>query len=130
MRLLLLAFALAGVIGVFPILQKQFLGTEICPALGPLPACYLVFSGYTLIVASAFVGTRYRFRTFTTGWVPLFVLAATGSGLELLGKDACPRTSSGVPTCFLSLGLLGVLAMIYMAERRYISRRLERDPGT
>ena len=123
LRLLLAAIAMVGVVGVFPIVQKQFLGTAACPALGPVPACYLVFVGYALIVVSAFASKKYRFLTFAVGWVPLFVLALTGSGLELFGQAACPRSSGGTPTCYLSLGLLSLLIVIYMADRHYDSAR-------
>lgn len=129
LRLLLAAIALVGVIGVFPIVQKQLLGTAPCPALGPIPACYLVFLGYALIVVSAFAGSRYRFQTFAAGWIPLFVLALTGSGSEFFGQEACPRSSGGTPTCFLSLGLLSVIIIIYLADRHYDSARQAKEAG-
>jgi hypothetical protein len=121
LKLLLAALALVGVIGVFPIAQKQFLGTALCPALGPIPACYLVLLGYALIVNSTLVGKRIKFLTFATGAIPLFVLALTGSGIELSGQAACPRSSGGTPTCFLSLGLVGLIVIVYLADRHYDS---------
>ncbi len=123
-RLLIAALALFGVIGVFPIVESQILGIAACPALGPVPACYLVLLGYALIAVSAIVGKRSRFWAFAAGWVPLFGLALIGTGLELLGQGACPRSSNGTPTCFLSLGLLGLIAIVYLAERRYEIRGL------
>ena len=103
-RILLASLALAGVIGVLPIAQRQFTGAAPCPTLALLPACYLVLLGYMLVVVSAFQRGRYRIWTFVTGWIPLFILASTGTGLELFGQEACPRSLGGTPTCFLSFG--------------------------
>lgn len=115
---MLAACALAGVFGVVPIVQRQITGAAACPTLGPVPACYLVLLGYGLIVISVFLAARYRLITFAAGWLPLFILASTGSGLELLGQVACPRSSTGVPTCFFSLGLLGLIVVLYVLEKR------------
>ncbi len=118
-RWLYSAVALIGVIGVFPIAQKQFAGTGPCPTLGAVPACYLVLLGYSLIVVSAFVVANHRFKFFAAGWIPLLGLALTGTGLELLGQAACPRSMNGTPTCFLSLGLLALIATLYWAGRHF-----------
>lgn len=128
-RALLFGLALAGTIGVLPIVQKQVTGVAACPALGPIPACYLVLLGYVLIAVSALPGPRYRFRTFAVGWIPLFLLAISGSGLEFFIRDTCPRTSDGVPTCYLSLGLLCLLAVIYLVEMRYDVTRVAMESG-
>lgn len=126
MRLLLVTLSLAGVAVVLPIVQKQITATAPCPTLGPVPACYLVLLGYILIVVSALLVPRYRFRTFAVGWVPLFVLALMASGVELFAEDTCPQTSGGVPTCFVSLGLLSLIAVMYGLERRNDAGKAEK----
>ena len=117
-RVLLATCALAGVFGVVPIVQRQIIGAAACPTLGPVPACYLVLLGYGLIVVSVFLAARYRLGIFAAGWLPLFILASAGSGLELLGQVACPRSSTGIPACFLSLGLLSLIVVFYVVEKR------------
>ena len=123
-RLLLASVAFIGIVGVLPIVGKQFSGVVACPSLGSIPACYLVLVGYSLIVASILVAARFRFVVFAVGWVPLFALALTGSGLELFGQNACPRSSGGIPTYYLSFVLVSLVAIIYWAETYFNRDRI------
>ena len=117
-RVGLFLLGMIGVIGVAPIAWQQFTGAMACPALGLVPACHIVLIGYLLVVISVFLASKIRTVVFLVGWVPLFVLALSGSGLELFVHDTCPRTSGGIPTCYLSLGLLVILGVISLTERR------------
>jgi len=104
--------------GVLPIAYRQAMGTAACPALGPVPACYVVLSAYALIAVSASIGARVNTPLFLTGWIPILILALVGSGLEVLGHEACPRAAANIPTCFLSLALAGVLIVVFRYMRR------------
>ena len=126
-RIPLAALSLLGLLGVQPIVQRQFEGLSLCPALGMVPACYIVLAGYALILFAALVSRRYTGWLFAIGWLPLFTLAATGSGIEIFREGTCPQTSGGVPTCYLSLALLCLLAVAYLAERRIASRNRPGD---
>ena len=105
MRLLVVGLAAIGLYGVLPIAYREAAGISACPALGPVPACYVVLLAYALIAASVLVGRSGRPVFFFAGWIPVFLLASVGSGLEVLGREACPRTDGNIPTCFLSLAL-------------------------
>lgn len=76
---------------------------EICPMLGPIPACYLVFLGYLLVFVSAVITERPIARKlFYLGWTPVFLLALTGVTLELTKGHVCPPGALGIPQCFYS----------------------------
>lgn len=122
-RAAVFVLAMIGVAGVAPIAWQQLTGVKACPVLVAIPACNIVLLGYLLMAISAFLPFRARTIGFFIGCAPLFLLALTGSVLELLGQDTCPRTASGIPTCFFSLGLVTLLAMIVFADRRYILNR-------
>ena len=123
-RAAIVVLATIGLGGIAPIAYQQLSGERACPALGPVPACYVVLLGYGLIATSALLAWRFRPLVFLAGWGPLFLLALIGSSLELFGQQVCPRSSAGIPACFLSFLLLGLLAVIYLAERRHHSRRI------
>jgi len=108
-----------GLFGVAPIAFRQATGTAPCPALGLVPACYVVLLGYALIGASAFVGVRLRTPLFAAGWMPVFGLALTGSSMEVLGYEACPRGADNIPTCFFSLALTIALIVAFLVERNF-----------
>ena len=57
---------------------------EVCPVVGPIPACIIVFLGYLLMFLGAvFLGKSSSKPTFILGWVPVFLLAFIGVTLEL-----------------------------------------------
>jgi len=115
-RILIGVIAMAGMIGVLPIITAHLRGWS-CPMIGPLPACYLVLFAYSSVALSVLLNARRRKIIFLVGWTPLFIVATAGSVLELMGREACPRTGYGVPTCFISLFMVLVLAAVFVAGR-------------
>ena len=118
-RLVVVGLCAVGLIGVMPIAFQQATGAAPCPALGFVPACYVVLLGYALIGASVFIGDRIRPSLFIAGWIPVFGLALTGSGMETLGYEACPRSADNIPTCFFSLAITIALIAAFLVERIY-----------
>ncbi len=83
--------------------RRDYIKKNICPKVIGIPACYLVFVFFVgaLIVHSVRFQTPYFYYGFMA--VP-FLLALSGTIVELTGKVICPRTEGGTPMCFLSLG--------------------------
>jgi len=117
-RWLQLALALLGLIGVLAVLPGQVSGAAPCPALGVVPACYVVLAGYALIIFSTLTPTRYRFRILLAGWLPLFLLALTGTLLEASGRQVCPKSLGDIPACYFSLGIICLIGAAYWVEKR------------
>ena len=91
-------------------------GTPICPVLIGIPACLIVFINYALITAAW--GLSFKQRTsyipsllFFVGFIPAFLLALVGTTGEIFGFASCPVTETGVPKCYLSFGILIILAI-------------------
>lgn len=97
--------ALVGLVGVVPVSLAELVVGGACPHLGPLPACHLVTVAYGVVLISVLRPRLWTPALFAAGWAPIFLLAAAGSGLELLGHGTCPKTEGGMPKCFFSLGL-------------------------
>ena len=126
----MVALCTVGLIGVAPIAFRQAAGTVPCPALGLVPACYVVLLGYALIGASVFIGVGLRTPLFAVGWVPVFSLALMGSSMEVLGYEACPRSADNIPTCFFSLALTIALIVAFLVERVYGPKSKSADGST
>jgi len=85
---------------------------EVCPMLGPIPACIIVFLGYLCVaLAAVLVKKSFVKRLFYIGWTPVFLLALMGVIIEVtvmlgLTKDhICPPGAYGIPQCFFSLAM-------------------------
>ena len=101
-----------------PVIQAQWQGQQSCPALGPLPACYVVAVCYTAMAVAAIVRPRKLKTLFLTGWAPVFLLALIGSALEIAGNQTCPKAAAGIPLCFYSLALATFLLPAYLLVTR------------
>ncbi len=118
--LLLIGFAYAVLVS-----YRNFTG-DLCPAVGPVPICYIVLLAYALMILSLVVnhnGCKHYF--FTAGWGIAFVLAVVGSAAEFFtsGGGVCPSSAGGglrgasqggVPMCYVSLALLVVILVLFL----------------
>jgi len=92
---------------------------EVCPMLGPTPACILVFFDYLAIfMAALLVGKPWVKKLFYAGWAPVFTLAAFGSILELTQGQTCPVGPAGIPQCFISLVMILVCWVCFWFARK------------
>jgi len=103
-----------------PVIRTEWADGSGCPNLGPVPACYLVAACYSLMgIAAIFNPVRLKIM-FWTGWVPVFLLALTGTALEASGTPTCPLAANGTPMCFYSLALAIVLGGLFVVVCRLL----------
>lgn len=112
-RLALIVLAGFGALAGFRLSIEHLQHGEVCPMLGPIPACIIVFIGYLCVVLAAiFLKKSFVKRLFYVGWTPVFLLALMGVIVEVgvmlgLGKDhICPVGAYGIPQCFFSLTMI------------------------
>ncbi len=122
-RLIVALLAGLGLSGVLPVSWAELMNGGACPHLGPLPACHLVSAAYACVLLTVLHPKLWKPLVFFAGWLPVFMLAAFGSSLELAGRETCPRTAGGVPKCYFSLALaiavfVPVLIHILRVRRR------------
>ncbi len=109
--LLLRVFALAliflGLWGAASISYNTLTGIKPCPSVFVVPICYIVLAAYAAMFVSQLKG--HNKRLFYLGWAPVFLIALVGVGFEVARGDVCPKGGSGVPACYLSLGLATII---------------------
>lgn len=126
-RAMLTLAALLGVWASAALTLAHFQTGEVCPMLGPVPACIVVLAGYALIFAAAWAPRAAAPFVFAAGFMQVFELAATGAALELAHGDVCPKTLGGIPQCFLSFALAALTLILFLRARR---RRADPLQGT
>jgi hypothetical protein len=85
-----------------------------------LPICYVVSVGYSLIFVAAIVRNS---RIFLLGWIPVILLAAIGSLMELNGIVTCPRSGNAIPMCYFSALLAVLIGLAYLAIHKINSTK-------
>ncbi len=92
---------------------------EVCPMLGPLPACIVVFLGYLFILIATFIIRQDKSKLlFFIGWIPVVGLASIGVVLELVRGDTCPPGGFGIPQCFYSLAMAITVFVLFFFVRK------------
>jgi|GEM_PF-2370482 len=118
-RGLIFAVSVYVLISLVPVIRAQWTGGNGCPTIGPVPACYVVALCYAAMGLAALINP-FRFNLlFWLGWSPVFLLALSGSVLEVSGTPTCPIAPGGTPMCFYSLALATLLAPVFYVARRF-----------
>jgi len=113
-RIAIAAGAAFVILRLAPVIRTEWLDGNGCPNIGPVPACYLVAVCYALMGVAAIFNPLSLQIVFWIGWVPVFLLALSGTVLEISGTPTCPAAPNGTPMCFYSLALAIVLAVLYV----------------
>ena len=103
--------------GLTPLILDELNGIDACPMLGPIPACYLVGIGYFAMAVAVIFSPRKLTVLFLLGWTPVFLLALSGSTLEILGYNTCPTSPAGTPLCYFSLFVASLLLPVFLFSR-------------
>ena len=111
-RTSIILLASIGVLGVGRISITHWTGEASCPMIGPLPACYIILIGYSLIVLSMYPHVQKALVLFVIGWAPVMLLALTGVVGELTGVLQCPHLEIGIPQCYISAALALIIGLI------------------
>jgi len=105
--------------GLAPLILSELRGVNACPMLGPIPACYPVGFGYLLMAVAAIFSPRRLMVLFLLGWAPVFLLALSGSTMEIMGRPTCPASPAGTPLCYFSLAVATLLLPAFLFGRHY-----------
>ncbi len=125
LRAAIVLLASIGVLGVGRISVLHWTGEASCPMISSLPACYIIFIAYMLIVLSMYPHLQKALIVFLIGWVPVTLLALSGVVGELTDTLQCPHLENGIPQCFISAAFgmtIGILAwLLFKIEATKIS---------
>jgi len=125
--LLILIAGLGSLAGARLSLHHLKLG-EICPVIGPIPACYIVLLGYLCVLVAAIRPSKNGSKQlFYFGWTPVFMLAVAGVMLELTKGNICPKGLAGIPQCYISFVMAGLCWWLFFYVHRTRRRNQETD---
>ena len=86
----------------------QITGAESCPNIVGLPICYIVTIGYGLMFLALLLSIPVKHIStpvFLSGWAITFLIALSGTALEIINGHTCPIGFGWLPLCYVSLAL-------------------------
>ena len=126
LRLGIIVIASWVLAGLAPLVLDELRGIEACPNLGPVPACYLVACGYLAMAVAVVFSPRRLTVLFLLGWTPVFLLALSGTTMEILDYPTCPSSPTGTPLCYFSLTVAALLLPMFLFGR-YLQRSTKKN---
>ena len=124
-KLPLLLLLGVGLWGGLSVSHTNFTGQQACPHLVGLAICYVVTLAYGLMLVSLFLRRKSLHHiVFFPAWGITFLIALSGTGLELIMGDVCPATSFRLPLCYVSLAMCLAIWIFYWLDRSAKNSRL------
>lgn len=126
LRVVLLGLILLGTFSSGKLSWQQYLSGDACPILRNVPACYLAFAGYLMMLFAIIlrIWNPYFHWLFWGGLTVTGGLALLGSVMEVVSGDICPSAYGGLPMCYVSLGfsiVIGVLNVVVTRKQTITS---------
>ena len=106
-----LALILFATYGAGSLSLNDWKNKNVCPKIATIPACYIVFVCFVIASVSHIINTAFSIQIFFISIGIPGLIAFIGSITELTGRTICPKTTSGIPMCYISLGFCVVLAI-------------------
>jgi hypothetical protein len=116
----LLVYGLLGIVLVTAIqlVFSQWSKGGICPDILSIPACYMILLSVVLAMV-AHAGLIKPVWFYVSTAIP-WAIALIGTTLQFTGSVQCPQTESGIPMCFLSLGVFSVIIGLKIVSSKLV----------
>ncbi len=111
----------AGLVGVSGLAHEEFVEGGVCPEVLRVPACYIIFICFIFLILSHANLLKDKNLLFFAGAGVAEAIALSGSAGQLMGWLECPKTESGTPMCYLSLGLFTSLLVLKVLQLKSVS---------
>lgn len=119
LHFVLLTLVSFGLWSALTVSYKTITGIAPCPSILNYPVCYAVSLGYCLMFIGQIGGLKQVYnKLFFGGWGLVIVIACIGVGLELMSGDVCPKTSAGIPLCYVSFMFCIVILSLKLVLNR------------
>ncbi len=107
--LMILLFGMYGTSGL--VMRELEIGNG-CPKLFGIPACYIIMLCFLLAFLSHVKVIKDKSKMFFIGVLIALSIASYGSIGQLMGFAECPKTTNGIPMCYLSFVLFSSLFVL------------------
>ena len=110
LSILLLVIFVFSILATLNLVYTDFIEGNICPKIANIPACQIIL----VCFITPFLVHIFKWKPiyYFIGTGLAFSIALYGTIMQVLNYVSCPKTSSDVPMCFISLGIFSALITI------------------
>jgi hypothetical protein len=99
-----------GIYGAGRLVYKEYIIKQVCPQILGIPACYIIMACLIIpLIAHIF---NLRNNIYFAGTGIALTIATYGSISQLIGIADCPRTTNGMPMCYISFLIFLTLVVL------------------
>ena len=113
--LLILLFGI-GIYGAGGLVLDEIRTGDGCPKIGIVPACAIILVCFVLPLI-AHIKKKWNIVYFFFTSVAM-IIAVYASVVQVTGQGECPQLDSGIPMCYISLTLFGLLIILKIISNR------------
>ncbi len=120
-RILLIAINLIIIIGIWGslgLVVDELKYHNICPKILLIPACYIIFICLLLAAIANNLNLKFASLLYFIGVITALSIATYGTLGEIIGFAECPKTTNGIPMCYISFAIfLSLLSLKVLSIR-------------
>ncbi|MBT2160822.1 hypothetical protein [Zobellia barbeyronii] len=99
-----------GIYGAGGLVNKEYMLKQVCPQILGIPACYIIMACLIIpLIAHLFKLSNY---VYFIGTGIALTIATYGTISQLIGIADCPKTSNGIPMCYISFLIFLTLVVL------------------
>ena len=119
---LTLVFVLS-ILGTISLVYDELVSHSICPKILNIPACYIIM--FCFIVPFSTHLLKWNNYLYFIGTGLAFSIALYGTIMQTLEIIQCPKTSTGIPMCFISLSIFTSLIILKIISLKIKTPRVD-----
>ncbi|WP_339840890.1 hypothetical protein [uncultured Maribacter sp.] len=99
-----------GIYGAGGLVYDEYILQQVCPQILGIPACYIIMACLIIpLIAHIF---NLSNKIYFTGTGIALTIATYGTISQLIGITDCPKTSNGIPMCYISFLIFLTLVVL------------------
>ena len=102
-----------GLLGAARLSLATYAQLSPCPKVAGIYVCYAVLVSYATMLTALVLKGKVDKLWFYTAWGVVFSIALFATVLELLFRGTCPAGVYGLPACYASLLISGLVGWLY-----------------
>jgi len=114
LNIIIILIFVASVLSASSLVYNEYINNSVCPKILNIPACYIIMLCFVIPLIGHLL--KWKNKIYFIGTGVAFSIAFYGTIMQILEIIQCPKTSTKIPMCFISLSIFTSLIIL----KRYL----------